>query len=89
MEEEKIGIVPTCNVHKESTKNNELLEFYKINKNDKEEEDPRNVHVSKIEGEHDIVGLELESNTYINTLRVKKLNISTEEKPKFENIGDY
>jgi hypothetical protein len=46
MEEGQVGIVPTCSVHRESVTTHELLECYNITEDDKEEEDPRNVHVS-------------------------------------------
>jgi hypothetical protein len=46
MEEGQVEIVPTCSVHRESVTTHELLECYNITEDDKEEEDPRNVHVS-------------------------------------------
>jgi hypothetical protein len=70
MEEGQVGIVPTCSVHRESATTHELLECYNITEDDKEEEDPRNVQVSEIEGERDIVGPTLESDAYMNPLRV-------------------
>ena len=47
------------------------------------------MQVSENEGECDIVAPEIESDAYEKPLRVHKVNIGTEEKPKFKNIGDY
>lgn len=70
MEEGQVGIIPTCIAHGEYATTHELLECYNITEEDKEEEDPRNAQVSEIEGEHDVVGLALESNAYAKPLRV-------------------
>jgi hypothetical protein len=43
----------------------------------------------KMKGSADIVGPSLEYDTYTKPLRVQKVNIGMEEKPKFANIGDY
>jgi len=64
MEEGKLEIVPTCSTQKDSMTTHKLLECYRIIEDDKEEEDPRNIHVSKIEGDHDVVGPTLESYTH-------------------------
>jgi hypothetical protein len=89
MEEGQVEITPTCNAHKESVTIHELLECYNVTEEDQEEDDPRNVQVPETEGECDIVCLALESNRYVNPLRVCKVNIDTKEKLKFANIGDY
>ena len=47
------------------------------------------MQVPDTEGERDVVGPELESNAYVNPLRVIKVNIGMKERPKFTNIGDY
>jgi hypothetical protein len=47
------------------------------------------VQVPETEGERIVVGPELESDAYVNPLRVPKVNIGMKEKPKFMNIGDY
>jgi hypothetical protein len=89
MEEDQIEIVPACSAHRESVTVHELLECYNVTEEDQEEEDPRNVQVPETEGEHTVVGPELESDAYVKPLRVHKVNIGTKEKPKFMNIGDY
>jgi hypothetical protein len=89
MEEVHIEIIPTCSVHRESVTIHKLLECYNVTEEDQEEEDPRNVQVPKTQGDHAVEGLELESDAYAKPLRVCKVNIGMEEKPKFENIGDY
>jgi hypothetical protein len=89
MEEGQVETIPTCSALTDSATVHELLECYKVTEEYQEEKDPRNVQVPETKGEHDIVGIELESNTYAKPLRVCKLNIDMKEKPKFGNIGDY
>jgi hypothetical protein len=70
MEEGQVEIVPKCSAQREFVKAHELLECYNITEDDKEKEDPRNVHISEIEWENNIVGLALEYYAYTNPLRV-------------------
>ena len=54
-----------------------------------EEEDPRNVNIAESEGSHDVQGPALELLEITEKVRIKKVNIGTEEDPKFASIGDY
>jgi hypothetical protein len=77
MEKDHIEIVLACIAHRESETVHELLECYNVTKEDEEEEDPRNVQVLETKGERDIVGSKLESDAYVNPLRMHKVNIGT------------
>jgi hypothetical protein len=76
-------------MHKSSSTVIELLTCYNLTEQYQDEEDPRNVQVPENEGKHATEGLEPESNVYVKTLRVCKLNIGMIENPKFMNIGHY
>jgi hypothetical protein len=78
-----------CRVHKESTTVHEIIECYNVTEEDQEEEYPRKVQLPETEGECTVEGPKLESNAYVKTLRVFKVNIGTKDKPNFVNIGDY
>ena len=50
LEEGLMEVVPMCSVHRDSMTIHELLECYNVAKEEHNEEDPRNVHVTKTEG---------------------------------------
>jgi hypothetical protein len=52
--------VPMCSAHRASMIVNKLLECYIVSKEERDEEDPKNVKVPKTEGEWAIEGPELE-----------------------------
>jgi hypothetical protein len=53
------------------------------------EDGPHNIHITKIEGEREVEGPYLELEAFVARIKVKKVNIGTEENPKMEIIGDY
>jgi hypothetical protein len=60
-----------------------------VEKEEYDEEDPRNIQVSKIEGECAIEGPNLEFVAYTHPINMWKLNIGMIENLKFAQIGDY
>jgi len=66
-----------------------VLDCYNVAQEYQEDEDPRNFHIPGIEGECVVEGPELESIIYAKPLRTWKVNIGTEDRPMFSNIGDY
>jgi len=66
----------------------QTLECYKIDEEKQEDDEPREVHVPKIEGERAVEGPKINPD-YVKPLRTRKINIGTEEVPKFAFIGDY
>jgi len=70
-------VVPMCSSHRDSIIVHELLECYNVAKEEQDEEDPRNIKVPEIEGEHVVEGPELESVVYAQPLNTLKLNVGT------------
>jgi len=54
-----------------------------------DEDYPRNIHITKIEGKREVEGTYLESESFCTPIKVKKVNIGTTENPKLASIGDY
>jgi hypothetical protein len=54
-----------------------------------EDDDPRNVNISETKGQRDIKGPEIELPFVGKPIKIKKVNIGTEQTPKLENVGDY
>jgi hypothetical protein len=52
-----------------------------------EDDDPRNVNISKNEGQRDIEGPRIE--LPFEPIKIKKVNIGTHQAPKLEHFGDY
>jgi hypothetical protein len=88
-EEESMEVIYVCSAHNASMTVHQLLECYNVAQEAQDEEDPRNVQVPETEGERIVEGPELESTTYAQPLKTQKVNIGTEENPKFAQIGDY
>jgi hypothetical protein len=54
-----------------------------------DEDDPRNIQITKIEGEREVESPYLELELFVAPIKVKKVNIGTTEYPKMAIIGDY
>jgi hypothetical protein len=54
-----------------------------------EDDDPRNVNISKTRGKRDIEGLGIELPFVGQPIKINKVNIGTEQEPKLENVGYY
>ena len=54
-----------------------------------EDDDPRDVKNLETEGKRDIEGLGIELPFVGHPIKLKKVNIGTEQAPKMENVGDY
>lgn len=66
----------------------QALECYKVDEERQEDDEPREVHVLEIKGERDIEGVDIDPD-YTKPLKNRKVNIGTEEVPKFSFIGEY
>jgi len=64
------------------------LEFYKIEEAKPDEDEHREVHIPKAEGERVVEGLEINLD-YSKPIKTMKVNIGTKEVPKFSFIGYY
>jgi hypothetical protein len=60
---------------------------YNINAN--EDDDPRKVNITEIEGQRDIEGPGIELPFIGQSINIKKVNIGTKKAPKLVNVGDY
>lgn len=54
-----------------------------------ENDDPRNINISEVEGHHEVEGPQLDNPNITSPLKTKQVNIRIEAKPKFEKIRDY
>jgi hypothetical protein len=54
-----------------------------------EDDDPRNVNISKTKGKRDIEGIGIELTFVGQLIKIMKVNIGTEQAPKLGNVGDY
>jgi hypothetical protein len=67
----------------------ELLSCYHVQEEAPDEDKPHNIQIKKIEGEREVEGPSLESEVFIVPIKVKKVNIGTNNNPKMTSIGDY
>ena len=49
----------------------------------------RNVNIPDSEGSHNVVEMDIPTDPMSQPLKIRKVNIGIEEKPKFANIRDY
>jgi hypothetical protein len=54
-----------------------------------EDDDPRKVNITETEGQRDIEGPGVELPFIGQPIKIKKVNIGTEQTPKLANVGDY
>jgi hypothetical protein len=54
-----------------------------------EDDDPRNVNITEIEGQRDVEGPRVELPFIGQPIKINKVNIGTEQAPKLANVGDY
>jgi hypothetical protein len=64
-----------------------LQSCYNINADDND--DPRKVKITKTEGQRNVEGPEVELQFIGQPIKIKRVNIGTEETLKLANVGDY
>ena len=62
---------------------------YNLSRELKDDDVLRNVNISESEGSHDVAAPDILTNSMSQLLKIRKVNIGSEENPKFSNIGDY
>jgi hypothetical protein len=67
----------------------ELLSCYHVQEEALDEDEPLNIQITKIEGERDVEVPSLASYVFDVPIKVKKVNIGTNDNPKMASIGDY
>eukprot|EP00253_Pinus_taeda_P021954 PITA_21954 len=58
-------------------------------RSEEEDDDLRKINILETEGHSEVEGLQLENPDITEPLKTRQVNIGTEAKPKFVNIGDY
>jgi len=66
----------------------QALECYNV-KAEGDEDDPRDVNIPESEGSREVCGPEIEDPEFATPLKMKQVNIRTEEEPKYAMLGDY
>ena len=51
--------------------------------------DLANINIPESEGTHEVEGSGISSDQFLQSLKIKKVNIGSSDNPKFANIGDY
>jgi hypothetical protein len=59
-----------------------LLSCYHVEEEALDEDDPRNIQITDIEGEKEV-------EVFVAPIKVKKVNIGMNDNPKMASIGDY
>jgi hypothetical protein len=54
-----------------------------------DDDDPRNIHITEVEGEREVEFTSMESKFFAAPIKVKKVKIRTTDNPKMASIGDY
>jgi hypothetical protein len=67
----------------------ELLSCDHVHEEELDEYDPHNIQITEIEGEREVEGPSLESESFSMPIKVKKVNNGTNDNPKMASIGDY
>jgi hypothetical protein len=67
----------------------ELLSCYHVQEEALDEYDPHNIYITKVEGQRGVEDPPLESKVFVVPIRVKKVNIGTNENPKMASTGGY
>ena len=66
-----------------------MMEWYNLSGEPEDYDELRNINIPKTEGSRDVLAPDVPMDPMTQPLKIKKVNIGTEENPKFANIGDY
>ena len=53
------------------------------------DDDLTNINIPESEGSREVEGSSISSEQFVKSLKIKKVNIGSEDNLKFANIGDY
>jgi len=67
----------------------QALDCYNLTEEGEEDENPHNVNIPESKGTCDVQGPELKVPDVAKPVKIKKVNIGSEEEPKFTSIRDY
>ena len=66
-----------------------MMECYNLSGESKDDDELCNINIQETEGSQDVTALVVPIDPMTQPLKIKKVNIGTEENPKFSNIEDY
>ena len=66
-----------------------MMEFYNISGKPKDDDELCNINIPETEGSRDVTTPDTPIDPMNQPLEIRKVNIGTEENPKFASIGDY
>ena len=66
-----------------------MMTCYNLSGEPEDDDDMRNVNILGSKGSRNVVAPYIPTNPRSQLLNICKVNIGTEENPKFANIGDY
>jgi hypothetical protein len=88
IKEPEIETITEEQQHNEQTVK-EPLSCYHVHEESPNEDEPRDIQIEEVEGKRDLEGSPIESEVISVPIKVKRVNIGTNEHPKMANIGDY
>ena len=66
-----------------------MMEFYNALGGPDDSDDLQNINIPEMKGIWDVIAPDIPMDPMNHPLKIRKLNIGTEENPKLVNIGDY
>ena len=66
-----------------------MMEWYKLSRKLEYDDELHNINIPDTEGIQDVAAPDVLMDPMTQPLKIKKVNIGTEENPKFFNIGNY
>ena len=66
-----------------------MMTCYNLYGEPEEDDELQNVNIPDSEGSHDVAVPNILMDSISQHLKIRKVNIESEENPKFSNIGDY
>ena len=66
-----------------------MMTCYNISREPEDDDDFWNVNILELEGICNVAALDIQTDSMSQPLKIGKVNIGSEENPKFSNVGDY
>ena len=66
-----------------------IMECYNLFGELEGDDELQNINISETKGNHDVAAPDVPTDPMTQPLNIKKVNIGTEENPKFASVGDY
>ena len=65
-----------------------MMEFYNVAGRTEDDDELWNINISEIEGSRDVAAPDVLTDPMSQLLKIRKVNIGTEENPKFPSVKD-